>query len=451
MTVFRPTILCAAGLALAAPAAQALPDAPLPRHAYLGLATRSLQPADVAQSQAPSLKGALVTGVLPGGPGAEAGVQAGDVLLAVDGATFADDTAFKSLLRKHLAGEAVELTVRRAGAEEIRRATAGALPPETSDEVELAYCAIPTKGCRLRGLVSSPLGSAGKRLPAVLVCEALGSYPLIGAGRVGPTQRLAYDLTKAGFRVMRFELRGVGDSEGQDYRTTDLETEIGDNRAALKCLTSRADVDAAHVYVWGHSTGGMVAAAVASTEKVAGLISSCTVGRTFYERMADTLRVQSTLGGNSPAATDALIRLYIDFASAMATGTPEAWLRRDKRYAQFFNAYGRIMDDRTVAFWRQQLNLNLADVYGKVKCPALVLWFDGDFLTELACHELIRDVLTTAGNPDVTLSVVHGVDHRFAQVKDAAESKRQYASGERTPSGEPMRVLVDWLRKRAAA
>jgi len=120
------------------------------------------------------------------------------------------------------------------------------------------------------------------------------------------------------------------------------------------------------VFVYGHNTGGMEAAILASRRDLAGLVVSCTIGR--------------------------------------------------------------IMDDRRVAFWRQQLNLNLPELYGIVLEPVLVLYGASDFLTRLACHEQIRDVLMASGNRDVTLSVVEGLDHSYAHAKDVKASWDNYAT-----------------------
>jgi len=99
---------------LAVPASFALPmleqvertgryDAPAPR-AWLGITSYSLR------------DHVVLAGVLPNSPGAHAGLEAGDVLLAIDGAPVADRRALYERIWRRQPGDAVNLRVFRAGA-----------------------------------------------------------------------------------------------------------------------------------------------------------------------------------------------------------------------------------------------------------------------------------------------------------------------------------------------
>ena len=69
--------------------------------------------------------GAAVLSVTPGGPAAQAGVQAGDVITAVDGVTVADSAALAKAIRSHKPGDSVKLTVDRNGASQTLTPTLG--------------------------------------------------------------------------------------------------------------------------------------------------------------------------------------------------------------------------------------------------------------------------------------------------------------------------------------
>jgi alpha-beta hydrolase superfamily lysophospholipase len=259
-------------------------------------------------------------------------------------------------------------------------------------------------------------------------------------------RELAHTFSRNGFRVLRFELRGAGDSEGEDYRTTDFLSEVDDNLAALDYLMGRSDVDRNRVFVMGHSTGGMVAAVTASRRDLAGLVVSCTVGRTFYERMLETLRFQGEMGGDNPEDLDRTLKDYLDLTVGVARGDSLASIvASNPNVAAFVNAAGRIMDDRNTAYWEQQLNLNLSETYSRIEEPVLIVYAASDFLTQLACHEHIRDVLIASGNEKVTLKVVEGVDHAYSHAEDRGESFIHYQTRDFRGNPEPIERIATWL------
>jgi hypothetical protein len=196
----------------------------------------------------------------------------------------------------------------------------------------------------------------------------------------------------------------------------------------------------------------MIAAMVASRRDAGGLVTSCTIGRTFYERSLETLRLQSELGGDTPEVTDTKLKEYIDLMTAAARGDSLAEiLRRSPALAKHVNSNNRIMDDRSLAYWREQLNLNLPEVYAGVTEPVLVVYAASDFLTQLACHESIRDVLVAAGNPDVTLAVVPQTDHGYTYARDKRDAFDNSRKSDRKPNPEPIRRITEWLEAHKAS
>jgi hypothetical protein len=319
---------------------------------------------------------------------------------------------------------------------------------ETSEEVRIEYTCFESAGTRLRAVVTSPPGSEGVALPALLLVSALGSPRFSGLPYYSMGRELAHTFSRNGFRVLRFELRGAGDSEGEDYRTSDFMTEVEDNLAALAYLKARPDVDSGRVFVMGHSTGGMVAAVVGERRDLAGLIVSCTVGRTFYERMLETLRFQGEMGGNSPGELDRTLKAYLDLTVGVARGDSLSTLvSQNPDIAAYINSSGRIMDDRNTDYWRQQLNLNLSKTYAGIEEPVLIVYAASDFLTQLACHEHIRDVLAGSGNENVTLEVIEGVDHAYSDATDKEESYTNYRTREFRGNPEPIERIVEWLKE----
>lgn len=73
-------------------------------------------------------EGQVIATVEPGSPADSAGVMPDDIIIAVDGNEITADTTFMDLLLEHRAGDTVDLTVSREGAEQTLTVTLGTRP-----------------------------------------------------------------------------------------------------------------------------------------------------------------------------------------------------------------------------------------------------------------------------------------------------------------------------------
>jgi pimeloyl-ACP methyl ester carboxylesterase len=444
----KPLAITLVVAALLAPVNASRTDCDLRSRGLAGFGYRDLTEVDRDSLNLPDLEGIVVIQIVPDSPAERAGIVQGDIITRFDATSVADGSDLISLLRSFYQGDSVVVGGLRDDHVFALPLIFDALPRERGDDIEIEYTCFESDGVRLRAVLASPLNSTGKRLPAVLIVSALGSPRFSGLPYYSMGREMAHAIARNGFRVLRFELRGVGDSEGEDYRTTDFMTEAGDNLAGLDYLMGRPDTDEDRVFVMGHSTGGMVAAVVASQREFAGLIVSCTVGRTFYERMFETLRFQAEMGGDSPEVIDMTLKNYLELMVGVARGDSLGGIvRRNEDIGQFVNTSGRIMDDRNTDYWRQQLNLNLSETYSKVCEPTLIIYAASDFLTQLACHEHIRDVLTASGNKAVRLAVIPDCDHAYSYAKDKKESYAHYQTRDFTGNPEPINQIITWLKE----
>lgn len=176
------------------------------RHrAFAGIGFRSL-----SASEADSLHlkdGLMITLVMPNGAAEKGGLRVGDVIQRVDEQPVADESGLRGILRQRYAGDEITMGVVRGGEEKTLRFVANAAPEERADSVLTEYTSFTSQGVRLRAVVTSPPGSEGQRLPAVLLASALGSPQLIGGSFRSSTRTLAHRVARSGFRVLRFELR----------------------------------------------------------------------------------------------------------------------------------------------------------------------------------------------------------------------------------------------------
>jgi len=80
-------------------------------HAFLGIAPAPITPQIAAQLDLPNTDGVIVTGVVPGGPAATAGIRPGDVITAMDGKPTESPEALLALVRQRDPGDTVTLSV----------------------------------------------------------------------------------------------------------------------------------------------------------------------------------------------------------------------------------------------------------------------------------------------------------------------------------------------------
>jgi alpha-beta hydrolase superfamily lysophospholipase len=148
--------------------------------------------------------------------------------------------------------------------------TAVPLPPARYRSEDVTFTS--SDGTRLAGTLTIPDGAASHRAAVVLVH---GSGPENRNEQIGPNPvfaQLANALSNAGFVVLRYDKRGIGQSGG-DARSMTREQLVQDVEAAFRFVRAQAGVDPARVFLLGHSEGGeLVPSVAAATPGVAGIV-----------------------------------------------------------------------------------------------------------------------------------------------------------------------------------
>ncbi|MBI3401664.1 MAG: alpha/beta fold hydrolase [Acidobacteria bacterium] len=138
---------------------------------------------------------------------------------------------------------------------------------------------IPANGFILAGTLSRPIqtSTTPKILPAVVLVGGSGAIDRDGlAFGIPVLGQLADAIADAGFIVVRYDKRGIGQSGGR-AESAGLAEYAEDARAAVQWLSKRKDVDRKKIVVIGHSEGGAVALIAASKDKsiaAVGLLSA---------------------------------------------------------------------------------------------------------------------------------------------------------------------------------
>ncbi len=80
---------------------------------FLGISYQLINPQIAAAQNLPVDHGAFIADVVAGGPAATAGVQANDIVTAIDGQEISQTTSLQDILFQHKPGDTVELTIAR--------------------------------------------------------------------------------------------------------------------------------------------------------------------------------------------------------------------------------------------------------------------------------------------------------------------------------------------------
>lgn len=163
-----------------------------------------------------------------------------------------------SLLRVSVPAQNLEIA-REDIASAATRTSAFAIPGDQATQ-------IPAVGFNLAATVTKPANTSS-RLPALILIGGSSATERDGiAFGIPVLGQMARDLVDAGFLVVRYDKRGVGQSGGRTETATLIDY-AEDVRAILRWLSDRKDVDADRMGLVGHSEGAMVAMLAAERDK----------------------------------------------------------------------------------------------------------------------------------------------------------------------------------------
>src|SRR5262245_28791006 len=309
MGLFRPVSVAVIWLVLAALPALADGRGPKPEGELRRRALFGAQLAPVTKEVRDRQKldgdgGVVLEKIIPDTTAAEGEFQAGDVILAIGGVKVTGVPMFLQMIEEARAGGVLTLEVVRDGERVEKRVTLKEMPREKGDGYEVIYGSVTSHGARLRTIVTRP--KVDGRHPAVLLLQ--GGHTCFSidnpVGAPFGFTWVARNLARRGYVTMRIERPGCGDSEGGPLRDVDFDTELDGYKQGLRALKQLDFVDAANVFLFGHSQGGINAPLVAVEVPVRGIAVFGTVSGGGLEGMLGQRRRLAMLDGTNPADVD---------------------------------------------------------------------------------------------------------------------------------------------------
>jgi pimeloyl-ACP methyl ester carboxylesterase len=309
--------------------------------------------------------------------------------------------------------------------------------PHLYDEEEVKFS---NGNVTLAGTLSLPLKKG--RHPAVILIS--GSDPNTrGKG-------LPQFFAQHGIAALAYDKRGSGASTGTLTGATVLDM-AGDVSAGVRYLQQRPDIDPGKVGVWAVSQGGWMAPVVATTTpNVAFVIlhAGPAVSPRLQSRMELVSSFPSRFGLKQDELNEAISyqNLYFD-----AMNSDEAYDKLQATYQQLQArgvrwAWNPGTKEQLRAQWtRPNVDFDPVPFLERVQCPVIAFFGEKDGLVPPEGNVAIMEAaLKKAGNKDVTIKVLPGVNHLFQL---PGMGSYGYQSSGKTPDGY-YDVMIPWLKKR---
>lgn len=331
--------------------------------------------------------------------------------------------------------------------------------PYAAEEVTFANV---EANIKLAGTLTLP-DTKGK-VPAVVLISGSGPQnrdeELMGHK---PFHVLADHLTRNGFAVLRFDDRGVGQSEGNFAKATSFDFAT-DAKAAIDYLKTRSDIDASKIGLMGHSEGGLVAPIVASQhpDDVGFIVLLAGPGLPGSQ----IILLQQELIGRASGASETELELGRRaneqiFAQVYKSKDPEVLRTEITNVLKTFidekpeivpqglspEQYISMQLSQLLTPWMLNfLTYDPVPALEKVRCPVLAI--NGEKDLQVPPKEnlsKIAEALQKGGNKKVTTLELTGLNHLFQECETGAPS--EYAQIEQTMSPKALDAITGWLKK----
>jgi fermentation-respiration switch protein FrsA (DUF1100 family) len=349
--------------------------------------------------------------------------------------------------------------------------------PYRSEDVRFRNEAV---GIELAGTLTLPAGDGP--FPAAILVS--GSGPQDRDETLfdhKPFLVLADHLTRAGIAVLRYDERGVGESEG-DYSTATTKDFTDDVLGAIEFLQGRPEIAPSEIGIIGHSEGGMVAPwAAVRNPKIGWIVLLAGPGvngeqilysqgkllmeaegaeRFAVERQSLIQRTMLELLKEAPAngertelrqrALDLLTRRLQEQTQQEPEGdlagdplaTPESEAGQASLRA-LIEASLAVMDTPWFRFF---LVHEPGPVLEQVKCPVLAINGEKDRQVDPRLNlPAIEAALKRGGNSRVTIKELAGLNHLFQSCQTGAVS--EYQTIEETLSPQLLETVEQWIKQ----
>ena len=307
-------------------------------------------------------------------------------------------------------------------------------------------------GIQLAGTLTIPNGNGP--FPAVILIS--GSGPQNRNEEIfdhQPFWVIADYLSKSGVAVLRFDDRGVGESQG-NFELATSEDFVTDVQAALNYLKNRSDIDVLKIGLIGHSEGGMIAPMVAAkNNEVAFLVLLAGTGIPGDSLLLLQQRLIGQASGLSDETLNQSGSVNRMVFKMLKNKTPNEKIKSFIMDKSLDNVpEGLNLEDFVEIQFRQLmqpwmqffLQYDPQNALEKLTLPILAL--NGSKDLQVPSKEnlnAIENALEKAGNTQFKIMELEGLNHLFQECGTGAPS--EYGLIEQTFSPKALQIIRDWV------
>ncbi|MBL7934098.1 MAG: alpha/beta fold hydrolase [Bacteroidia bacterium] len=416
-----------------------------------------LRKASVGILTSKTKEGLRIDSVVPNSSADLLKLKKNDLILSVNGKPVTTPEDFKQTVMPLRTGDLLEINFVRDGKNKKNSGKTIMRPMETSNFADITYDWVKFREGFLRVIVRKP--KSLKHMPCILLipgygCGSIENYHL------GYNGTLMNEWLKNGYAVVTIEKSGLGDSYNCPPCTeVDLVTDIESFNAGYNYMEQLDFVEKDHLYIWGHSMGGVIAPEIARRHKPRGVMVFGTVFRPWSEFLPEMHRVQKPLLENmSYEETEKFVRLihkvYYEFFVLKKSRqelfeNPEytAIVRTELEHKEGnTNMWGRHW-----RFWQQLDSLDLSVSWSETKCPVLVINGGSDYEQCAPIEPVLIEQTVNSHRPGSATRVqIEDLDHFMMKsngFKEAVENFRNQAYSKGNFNYKISTETIQWLNK----
>ena len=254
-------------------------------------------------------------------------------------------------------------------------------------------CSISIQDGTLSGTLFTPRGIS--KPPVVLIIAGSGPTDRNGnstmiKGKNNSLLQLADSLANYGIASLRYDKKGVGESQVRGLKEENMRFEDGANDA-LACVNWLREKGFKKIYIAGHSEGSLVGLVAAQQTKLKGFISLAGAGRPIDQ----VLREQFMAGGG-PDSIKLLANRYLD---TLLAGQHIA-----KPNPLLFSIFRPSVQPYMISW----LRYDPGKLLQTLRCPVLLVQGNKDIQVQVADALLLQKA-----KPSARLAVLENMNHIF--------------------------------------